>query len=132
MNREWTPLLPVAALPSQRASCPLPVFVLNSAVNKYDPPTDYEYQLVQSLVYARSFETETVLAMCNAGGDEPRGFMGGSGIWQPFKGKLRGSPISLPTEDATTDLQQYVIDLGILPVARKTYKIREDWEAEQR
>jgi hypothetical protein len=70
--------------------------------------------------------------MCNAGGDAPRGFMGGSGVWQPFKGKLTGSPVALPSQDTTTDLRQYAVDLGILPVARRTYKIREDWEAEDR
>lgn len=103
-----------------------------SAVKRYNPPTDYEYHLVQALAYARSFETETVLAMCNAGGDEPRGFMGGSGIWQPFKGKLKGSAVSVSSDDTTTDLRLYEVDLGILPVARRTYKIREDWEAEDR
>lgn len=118
------------AKPPRLSILPLPVSI--SAVKKYDPPADYEYQLVQSLAYARSFETETILAMCNAGEDEPRGFMGGSGIWQPFKGKLKGDPITLPADDATTDLRQYNVDLGILPVARRTYKIREDWEAEQR
>lgn len=70
--------------------------------------------------------------MCNAGGDEPRGFMGGSGIWQPFKGKLIGSEVALSSDDTTTELRQYEVDMGILAVARRTYKIREDWEAEDR
>ncbi|KAJ9105988.1 hypothetical protein QFC19_003323 [Naganishia cerealis] len=90
----------------------------------YDPPEDYEYQLLQALCYSRAFETETVLAMCNAGGDDARGLMGGSGVWMPFKGKLHGEEYA----SKTTSLCFYDLDLSLLAVARNTYKIREDWK----
>lgn len=64
--------------------------------------------------------------MCNAGGS--KALMGGSGIWMPFKGKLAGKAINPGDRDNLTDLCIYEVDLGLLPVARKTYKIREDWE----
>jgi hypothetical protein len=96
------------------------------SISKYEPPADYEYQLLQALSYSRAFETETALIMCNAG--ESGVLMGGSGIWMPFKGKLAGKAISLENHDSSTDLRLYEADLGLLPIARKTYKIREDWE----
>lgn len=64
--------------------------------------------------------------MCNAGGSQA--LMGGSGIWMPFKGKLAGKAITSRDQDSSTDLRLYEVDLGLLPVARKTYKIREDWK----
>lgn len=46
----------------------------------------------------------------------------------PFKGKLAGKAITQGDRDNMTDLCIYELDLGLLPIARKTYKIREDWE----
>jgi hypothetical protein len=47
---------------------------------------NYETEVVSALCMVRSFETETVFVMCNAGGDEIEGFMGGSGVWAPLRG----------------------------------------------
>ncbi|KAJ9119105.1 hypothetical protein QFC22_003596 [Naganishia vaughanmartiniae] len=103
----------------------------------FDPPEDYEYNLVQSLSYTRAFETETVLVMCNAGPGAAPGLMGGSGVWMPFKGKLKGRDLTSHRRgtgggggDDGTELSGYEVDLGLLSVARQTYKIREDWKAQ--
>lgn len=58
---------------------------------------------------ARSFETETVLVMCNAGGDDAEGFMGGSGVWAPLRGKV-GQMGNAP------GVAVYEVDLGVLKV----------------
>ncbi|KAJ9103244.1 hypothetical protein QFC21_002667 [Naganishia friedmannii] len=105
--------------------------------NPFDPPEDYEYQLLQSLSYTRAFETETLLVMCNAGPGDAPGLMGGSGAWMPFKGKLKGRDVGPPRgeereeeEENRTELFGYEVDMGLLPVAREIYKIREDWKAQ--
>jgi hypothetical protein len=65
--------------------------------------------------------------------------MGGSGAWMPFKGKLKGKNLGAQQlrvrgeeggDNDRTELCGYEVDLGLLPVARETYKIREDWKAQ--
>ena len=59
--------------------------------SKHTKDQDYELKLVQALCWSRSFETETILIHVNPGGDRKEGgFMGGSGIWAPLKGKIGG------------------------------------------
>ena len=59
--------------------------------SKHTKDQDYELKLVQALCWSRSFETETILIHVNPGGDRQEGgFMGGSGIWAPLKGKIGG------------------------------------------
>lgn len=59
-------------------------------IHKYEHPDDYEVGVIHALSYARSFETETVWIMVNAGGDPAEGFAGGSGLWAPLRGKIGG------------------------------------------
>jgi hypothetical protein len=59
-------------------------------IHNHDHPDDYELQVIQSLCYARSFESETVWVMVNAGGPAVEGFAGGSGVWAPLRGKIGG------------------------------------------
>lgn len=58
--------------------------------SKYTSDPDYELKVVQALAYARCFETETVLIHTNPGGPRDEGFMGGSGVWAPLRGKVGG------------------------------------------
>lgn len=73
--------------------------------------------------------------MCNAGGDETEGFIGGSGVWAPLRGKIGGPARS---EDSLTMVD---VDLAVLKVslqyaacafrsslqdARALYKVREE------
>ncbi|WVQ86140.1 hypothetical protein IAT38_008308 [Cryptococcus sp. DSM 104549] len=64
-----------------------------------------------------SLETETVWIMCNAGGDDREGFMGGSGIWAPLRGRVGGCGVG-------AELKVLDVDVGVL-------KIREDWSRTQ-
>ena len=60
-------------------------------VSKHTNDQDYELKLVQALCWARSFETETVVIHTNPGGSRGgAGFMGGSGVWAPLRGKVGG------------------------------------------
>ena len=70
----------------------------------------YERQLTSALCFARAFETESLWVMCNAGGDELQGFMGGSGVWAPFRGRVDGM------DYAKEDLKVVDVDLRVLKV----------------
>ena len=60
-------------------------------VSKHTNDQNYELKLVQALCWARSFETETVVIHTNPGGSRGEaGFMGGSGVWAPLRGKVGG------------------------------------------
>lgn len=104
------------------------------ASSEFDPSPDYELDLVKSLCYTRAFETETVLAMCNAGGPRSEGFAGGSGAWAPFKGRLVGRKIDCDGCDGRgahfdPKVELFDVELGrLLMVARETYQIRQDWQ----
>ncbi|KAK4684937.1 hypothetical protein P7C73_g5227, partial [Tremellales sp. Uapishka_1] len=81
----------------------------------------YEFSVVSSLCFARSFEAELVWIMCNAGGNASEGFMGGSAVWAPLQGRVGGF------DDETTGVKVIDVDIKVLKDARDTYKIREDW-----
>ncbi|WVO16923.1 hypothetical protein L204_104609 [Cryptococcus depauperatus] len=89
-------------------------------IHKHPHPADYESSVVSALCLTRAFETETVWIMCNAGGDPMLGFMGGSGVWAPLRGRIEGC-------GAEPEVKTVDVDLGLLKDARQTYKIREDW-----
>lgn len=108
--------------------------------SKYTSDPDYELKVVQALAYARCFETETVLIHTNPGGSRDEGFMGGSGVWAPLRGRVGGF------EGAEVGMKVIDIDLGVIKVSqvvlrswcgitltsqdgRETYKIREDADA---
>ena len=104
-------------------------------IHNHDHPDDYELQVIQALCYARSFESETVWVMVNAGGPAVEGFAGGSGVWAPLRGKIGGlnGEEGLMFVDVNTDLLK--VSVARCPGsdaqadcqdARKLYKIRED------
>ena len=79
--------------------------------SKHTKDQDYELQLVQALCWSRSFETETILIHVNPGGDrKDGGFMGGSGIWAPLKGKIGGY------EREEVGVEFVDVELGVLQV----------------
>ena len=106
--------------------------------SKHTKDQDYELKLVQALCWSRSFETETILIHVNPGGDRKEGgFMGGSGIWAPLKGKIGGY------EREEVGVEFVDVELGLLKVrplqentrlqaelmrqdGRDLYKIRDD------
>lgn len=75
-------------------------------IHNHPHPTDYETSVVSALCLTRAFETETVWIMCNAGGDAIEGFMGGSGVWAPLRGRVGGCGVeaSLQIVDVETDV----------------------------
>ena len=77
----------------------------------HDNPPQYETETLAALSYARAFETETVLILCNAGGPVDEGYIGGSGIWMPLKGKVGGCK-TVGVELAVVD-----VDLEVLKVS---------------
>ncbi|XAO27081.1 hypothetical protein I312_105923 [Cryptococcus bacillisporus CA1280] len=93
-------------------------------IHNHPHPTDYETSVVSAMCLTRAFETETVWIMCNAGGAAIEGFMGGSGIWAPLRGRVGGC-------GAEAGLQIVDVEMGVLKDARQTYKIREDWSKRQ-
>ena len=108
--------------------------------SKHTNDKDYELKLVQALCWARAFETETVVIHTNPGGSRDEGFMGGSGVWAPLRGKVGGF------EREAVGMEIVEVDLGVIKVShirflgrdwheltwqdgRDTYKIREDADA---
>ncbi|WWC72698.1 uncharacterized protein I206_106662 [Kwoniella pini CBS 10737] len=88
-------------------------------IHKYQHDPEYEHHMVQSLCFTRSIETETIWVMCNAGGDHLEGFMGGSGVWVPLRGKIASCAIE-------PKLEIVDVDLSVLKDSREMYKVRED------
>jgi predicted amidohydrolase len=80
--------------------------------SKHTSDLDYELKLVQALCWSRAFETETVFIHVNPGGSRDEGFMGGSGVWAPLKGKIGGY------DREEVGLQFVDIDLKALEVSR--------------
>ncbi|ODN77925.1 hypothetical protein L202_05025 [Cryptococcus amylolentus CBS 6039] len=89
-------------------------------IHKHQHDPDYETTVVSALCLTRSFETETVFVMSNAGGDAREGFMGGSGVWAPLRGRVGGCGVG-------KEVKIVDVDVGVLKDARETYKIKEDW-----
>lgn len=96
-----------------------------SHISRWPHPADYETSMLSALCYARSFETETVWIMCNAGGDATEGFMGGSAVWAPLVGRVGGCGVSHPGVEVVD------IDISVLKDGRDLYRIREDWARKQ-
>jgi hypothetical protein len=79
--------------------------------SKHTNDQDYELKLVQALCWSRSFETETILIHVNPGGPRTEGFMGGSGVWAPLKGKIGGY------EKEEVGIEFVDVDLGVIKVS---------------
>jgi len=86
---------------------------------------DYETSAVSALCFTRAYETETVWIMCNAGGDDKEGFMGGSAVWAPLVGRAGGCGVA--PEMAIVDID---VD-AVLADSRELHKVQEDWRAKQ-
>lgn len=75
--------------------------------------------------------------LCNAGGPPSEGFIGGSGVWMPFKGELQGKEIGLPDnglwdgEKGREWVKTYELNLELLKSSRRTYQIRSDWKVKE-
>lgn len=78
--------------------------------SKHTNDKDYELKLVQALCWARSFETETVVIHTNPGGSRDQGFMGGSGVWAPLRGKVGGF------EGEKVGMEIVEVDMGVIKV----------------
>ncbi|WOO82226.1 putative nitrilase [Vanrija pseudolonga] len=89
-------------------------------VSRHPHPDDYETSVLSALSYARSFETETVWVLSNAGGPAEEGFMGGSAVWAPLRGRVGGFPKS------EVGVRLVEVDIDVLNDGRDLYKIRED------
>lgn len=76
--------------------------------------------MLSALSYARSFETETVWVLSNAGGPAEEGFMGGSAVWAPLRGRVGGFAKS------EVGVRLIEVDIDVLNDGRDLYKIRED------
>ncbi|KAK8847724.1 hypothetical protein IAR55_005583 [Kwoniella newhampshirensis] len=112
-------------------------FLICDIIHNHHPnPPKYENEILSTLSYARAFETETAWVMCNAGGPAEEGYIGGSGVWMPLKGKVGGH------EGEQVGLKVVDVDLEVLKVssrarnmsdflqdARALYKIRADYDA---
>jgi predicted amidohydrolase len=70
--------------------------------------------VLAALSFARAFETETAWILCNAGGPAEEGYIGGSAVWMPLKGRVGGCT-GVNTELAVVD-----VDLSVLQVSRDT------------
>ena len=84
----------------------------NSILSKHNDDLQYEKKVVHSLCYARSFETETVLILSNAGGPDEQYYMGGSGVWLPLKGNTAalGYDEELSVVDVDTEVLKVSLD----------------------
>lgn len=78
-------------------------------IHNHPHPTDYETSVVSAMCLTRAFETETVWIMCNAGGAAIEGFMGGSGVWAPLRGRVGGCGVE-------ARLQIVDVEMGVLKV----------------
>lgn len=91
-------------------------------LSKHDHEADYEKHLVQSWMFGRAVETESVWVLSNAAGGEKEGFMGGSGVWAPLRGKVAGF------ERAEEGIVVADVEVGrVLKDAKAAYLIREDY-----
>jgi predicted amidohydrolase len=79
----------------------------------HNNPPQYETETLAALSYARAFETETVWILCNAGGPAKDGYIGGSGIWMPLKGKVGGCK-TVDVELAIVDVDMEVLKVSHL------------------
>ncbi|KZP15746.1 carbon-nitrogen hydrolase [Athelia psychrophila] len=96
-------------------------------IKPHSPPQDYELTLLQSLAYTRAFESETAVVMVNAGGPVAEGYIGGSGVWMPFKGMLGGVGVGEGQDGEKVEGMRVVqVDLSVLRDSRRTYQIRTD------
>ncbi|WWD19408.1 hypothetical protein CI109_103868 [Kwoniella shandongensis] len=80
-------------------------------------PPKYETEVLSTLSYARAFETETAWIMCNAGGPAKEGYIGGSGVWMPLKGKIGGY------DGEEVGLKVVDVDLDVLKVSLTKRKL---------
>lgn len=86
---------------------------------------DGEKLFLETTLVARAFENTCAIVFCNAGGPSSEGFLGLSQVCLPIVGKLDGSFV-----DGEEGLRVIEIDMEILEVAERNYKIRKDLASE--
>lgn len=86
---------------------------------------DGEKLFLETTLVARAFENTCAVVFCNAGGPSSEGFLGLSQVCLPIVGKLDGS-----FADSEEGLRIVEIDMEILDVAERNYKIRKDLASE--
>lgn len=82
---------------------------------------DAELLFLKSALVTRAFENTCCVIFVNAGGPSEEGYAGLSQVAMPIMGTLKGS-----FEDGREGMSIVEVDLSILDVAEKNYKIRED------
>lgn len=80
-----------------------------------------EELLVRTALVTRAFENTCCVIFCNVGGPKSDGYMGLSQAVLPIVGTVSGS-----FTDATEDIRIVEVDLNVLDVAERNYKIRKD------
>lgn len=91
-------------------------------LSNHDHDPDYEKHLVQAWMFGRAVETESVWVLSNATGKPEDGYMGGSGVWAPLRGKVVGfDGVEEGVRFADVDL------VNVLRDTKEAYKIREDY-----
>ena len=82
---------------------------------------DAELLFLKSTMVARAFENTCCIIFCNAGGPKEEGYAGLSQVAMPIVGMVEGSH-----EDGIAGMKIVEVDMNILEIAEKNYKVRED------
>ena len=82
---------------------------------------DAELLFLKSTLVARAYENTACIIFCNAGGPTEEGYAGLSQVAMPIQGCLPGS-----FEDNEVGMRVVEVDLDVLEVAERNYKIREE------
>lgn len=84
-----------------------------------------EALFIQSALVTRAFENTCCIIFCNVGGPAGEGYVGLSQVAMPIVGKVNRS-----FDAAEPGLRIVHVDMGIVDVAERNYKIRRDLGAE--
>ena len=78
-------------------------------------------QFLNSTLIARAYENTAAIIFVNAGGPAEDGYCGLSQVAMPLVGKVKGS-----FEGSEEGMRIAEVDMNILEVAERNYKVRED------
>lgn len=84
-----------------------------------------EKLFLQTTLVSRAFENTCAVIFCNAGGPADEGFIGVSQAALPIVGAVEGS-----FPDSTEAVQIAEVDMEIVEVAERNYKVRQDIQRE--
>jgi predicted amidohydrolase len=83
--------------------------------------SDSESLFLTSTLTARAFESTAAIIFCNAAGPSSDGYLGLSRVTLPIVGPVAGS-----FNDSSVGMRLVEVDMEILEVAERNYKVRED------